>query len=190
MIRWPSARDSSSTAKYFDTRKAFQHVVNNLACSVAAPRTDYFLGVAQSATGRAWRDRLDDRGRALAAAIAQRYGLPDLLARIIAGRGIALDEVEAFLDPSLKRLMPDPDVLTDMAAAAARLADAVVRGETVAIFGDYDVDGATSSALLARFLQRLRPRRRSSIFPTASSRAMARTSTRSARWPSAARRCW
>jgi single-stranded-DNA-specific exonuclease len=122
------------------------------ALSAVTPRPVFFLGVAQSATGRAWRDRLDDRGRALAMAISQRYGLPDLLARIIAGRGIALDEVEGFLDPSLKRLMPDPDVLTGMAAAAARLADAVLRGETVAIFGDYDVDGATSSALLARYL--------------------------------------
>ena len=119
---------------------------------VALPRADNFLGVAQSATGRAWRDRLDERGRALAAAIAQRHGLPDLLARIIAGRDIALDDVDGFLDASIKRLMPDPDVLTGMATAAARLADAVMRGETVAIFGDYDVDGATSSALLARFL--------------------------------------
>jgi single-stranded-DNA-specific exonuclease len=104
-------------------------------------------------TGRAWRDRLDARGRAQASAIAQRYGLPDLLARVIAGRGIALDEVESFLDPTIRRLMPDPDVLTGMEAAAARIADAVVRGETVAIFGDYDVDGATSTALLASYLQ-------------------------------------
>lgn len=118
-----------------------------------APRTDYFLGVAQSVTGRAWRDRLDDRGRAQAAAISQRYGLPDLLSRIIAGRNIGLDEVEAFLDPTIRRLMPDPNTLTGMAAAAARLADAVLRGEKVAIFGDYDVDGATSSALLASYLR-------------------------------------
>ncbi|HVG51320.1 MAG TPA: single-stranded-DNA-specific exonuclease RecJ [Xanthobacteraceae bacterium] len=124
-----------------------------LNIAAAPPRTDYFLGVAQSVTGRAWRDRLDDRGRALSAAIAQQHGLPDLLSRIIAGRHISLDEVEAYLDPSIKRLMPDPDVLTAMPAAAARIADAVQRGETVAIFGDYDVDGATSSALLARYLQ-------------------------------------
>jgi single-stranded-DNA-specific exonuclease len=113
----------------------------------------FFLDVERSATGRAWRDRLDDRGRALAAAIGQRHGLPDLLARIIAGRGIGLDEVDAYLDPSLKRLMPDPDVLLGMGAAAARIADAVTRRETVAIFGDYDVDGATSTALLAHFLR-------------------------------------
>lgn len=120
--------------------------------NLQAPQ-DFFLGVARSATGRAWRDRLDDRGRALAAAIMQRHALPDLLARIIAGRGIGLDEVEDFLDPSLKRLMPDPYVLTGMEAAALRIADAVGRHEKIAIFGDYDVDGATSSALLATYLR-------------------------------------
>src|SRR5262245_61870463 len=118
------------------------------------PKVDrYFLGVEKSATGRAWRDRLDERASALAAAITQRHGLSDLLARIIAGRGIDLDDVEVFLDPSIRRLMPDPLVLTDMAAAAERIADAMVRGETVAIFGDYDVDGATATAVLARFLR-------------------------------------
>ena len=112
-----------------------------------------FLGVESSATGRAWRDRLDARGAARALAIAQRYDLPELLARILAGRNVELDAVEAFLDPTIKRSMPDPHVLTAMPEAAARIADAVQRGETIAIFGDYDVDGATSSALLARFLR-------------------------------------
>src|SRR5206468_8583270 len=66
---------------------------------------------------------------------------------------IELDDVEVFLDPSIRRLMPDPHVLADMAAAAERIADAMLRGEKVAIFGDYDVDGATATALLARFLR-------------------------------------
>ncbi len=124
------------------------------AALALAPRAqDFFLGVESSACGRVWRDRLDDRGRALAAAIVQRHGLPDLLARIIAGRGIDLDDVEGFLDPTIKRLMPDPHALVGMEAAAIRLADAVMRGEKVAIFGDYDVDGAASSAVLARFLR-------------------------------------
>jgi single-stranded-DNA-specific exonuclease len=118
------------------------------------PPQDYFLGVERSATGRAWRDRLDERGRALAAAIMQRYELPDILARIVAGRGIELDEVEDYLDPSIKRLMPDPYVLTGMEEAALRLAHAIEHNEKIAIFGDYDVDGATSSALLARYLRR------------------------------------
>src|SRR5215472_14480398 len=112
-----------------------------------------FLGVETSATGRAWRDRLDERGSARALAIAQRHDLPELLARILAGRNVEVDAVEAFLDPAIKRMMPDPNVLTAMPEAATRIADAIVRGETVAIFGDYDVDGATSAALLARFLR-------------------------------------
>jgi single-stranded-DNA-specific exonuclease len=112
-----------------------------------------FLGVASSATGRAWRDRLDARGAARALAIAQRHDLPELLARILAGRNVEVDAVEAFLDPTIKRTMPDPNVLTAMPEAAARIAAALMRRETVAIFGDYDVDGATSAALLARFLR-------------------------------------
>ncbi len=112
-----------------------------------------FLGVENSATGRVWRDRLDERGAARALAIAQRHDLPELLARIIAGRNIEVDGVEAFLDPTIKRSMPDPNVLTAMPEAAERITDAVVRGESVAIFGDYDVDGASSTALLARFLR-------------------------------------
>ena len=112
-----------------------------------------FLGVERSVTGRVWRDRLDARGQARALAIAQRHGLPELLARVLAGRGVEPDAVDAFLDPSLRRLMPDPHQLTDMEAGATRLADAITVGERVAIFGDYDVDGATSSALLARYLR-------------------------------------
>ena len=113
----------------------------------------HFLGVERSATGRAWRDRLDDRGSARSLAIAQRHGVPEMLARILAGRNVEVDGVEAYLDPTIKRLMPDPDVIVDMKPAASRIADAIVRGEQVAIFGDYDVDGATSTALLASFLR-------------------------------------
>jgi single-stranded-DNA-specific exonuclease len=112
-----------------------------------------FLGVERSASGRAWRSRLDDRGSARALAIAQRHATPELLARILAGRGVEVGDVEAFLDPTVKRLMPDPYTLTAMEEAATRIADAATRGEKIAIFGDYDVDGATSSALLARFLR-------------------------------------
>src|SRR6202047_2770095 len=112
-----------------------------------------FLGVEHSATGRAWRDRLDERGAARALAIAQRHEIPELLARILAGRNVEADAVDAFLDPTVKRSMPDPDVLTAMPEAAARIAAAMARGESIAIFGDYDVDGATSAAVLARFLR-------------------------------------
>ena len=112
-----------------------------------------FLGVERSVTGRLWRDRLDARGQAQSLAIAQRHGLPELLARVLAGRGVSPEEVEAFLDPSIRRLMPDPHQLTDMEAAAGRLADAVEKGEAVAVFGDYDVDGATAAALLTYYLR-------------------------------------
>ena len=113
----------------------------------------FFLGVEKSATDKAWRDRLDERGQARALAIAQRAGVPELLARVLAGRGVEADAVAAYLDPSIRALMPDPHVLTDMEAASAHLAHAVIHGESVAIFGDYDVDGATASALLACYLR-------------------------------------
>jgi single-stranded-DNA-specific exonuclease len=113
----------------------------------------FFLDVERSASGRAWRDRLDAHAAARALAIAQRHDIPELLARVLAGRGIEADEVKAFLDPSIKRLMPDPHVITAMEAASARIAEAITRGESVAIFGDYDVDGATASALLGGYLR-------------------------------------
>jgi single-stranded-DNA-specific exonuclease len=112
-----------------------------------------FLEVEKSVCGRAWRDRLDERGSARALAITQRHGVSELLARVLSGRNVEADGVELFLDPTVRRLMPDPDTLTGMKAAAARIADAIQRGEQIAIFGDYDVDGATSAATLARFLR-------------------------------------
>jgi single-stranded-DNA-specific exonuclease len=119
----------------------------------ANPTRRVFLGVEHSATGRVWRDRLDERGTLRALSIVQRHGLPELLARIVAGRGIEPDDVEAYLDPTIKRLMPDPSTLTAMDTAAGRIADAIMANEPIAIFGDYDVDGATASALLASFLR-------------------------------------
>ncbi|MBA4173238.1 MAG: single-stranded-DNA-specific exonuclease RecJ [Hyphomicrobium sp.] len=119
---------------------------------IAPDQPRAFLGVAVSARGYVWRERLPLHLHALATAISQRYELPELLGRVLAARGIGLDDVTSFLDPTIKVMMPDPAVLKDMAPAAARLADAIERRERVAIFGDYDVDGATSSALMARFL--------------------------------------
>jgi single-stranded-DNA-specific exonuclease len=112
-----------------------------------------FLGVQHSLTDKLWRDRLDARGAARALAIVQRYQLPEMLARVLAGRDVDIDAVADFLDPTIRKLMPDPFTVTQMEAAAKRIADAAVRGEMVAIFGDYDVDGATSSALLAWHLR-------------------------------------
>ena len=112
-----------------------------------------FLGVGQSLTGKLWRDRLDARGAARSLAIAQRHQLPELLARVLAGRDVDIDAVPDFLDPTIRKLMPDPFAVTQMEAAAKRIADAAARREKVAIFGDYDVDGATSAALLAWHLR-------------------------------------
>jgi single-stranded-DNA-specific exonuclease len=112
-----------------------------------------FLGVQHSLTGKLWRDRLDARGAARALAIVQRHQLPEMLARVLAGRDVDIDAVPDFLDPTIRKLMPDPFTVTQMEVAAKRIADAAVRGEKVAIFGDYDVDGATSAALLAWHLR-------------------------------------
>src|SRR6201991_60197 len=112
-----------------------------------------FLGVARSLTDKLWRTRLDARGAATALAIVQRHQLPELLARVLAGRGIEIDAVGEFLAPTVRKLMPDPFTVTEMEAAAKRIADAAAKGEQVAIFGDYDVDGATSAALLAWHLR-------------------------------------
>ncbi|WP_269929922.1 single-stranded-DNA-specific exonuclease RecJ [Aminobacter sp. HY435] len=111
-----------------------------------------FLGVRRSATGVSWEHRLTERQDMLALAIAQGHGVPDIVARVLAGRGVMPEDAERFLDPTIRDLLPDPASLTDMEPAAARIADAVFRGEKVAIFGDYDVDGASSSALMKRFL--------------------------------------
>lgn len=85
--------------------------------------------------------------------MVQRHQLPEMLARVLAGRGVESDGVASFLDPTIRALMPDPATITQMDVAARRLAEAVKRSEKVAIFGDYDVDGATSSALLAWHLR-------------------------------------
>ncbi|KUM24900.1 single-stranded-DNA-specific exonuclease RecJ [Mesorhizobium loti] len=111
-----------------------------------------FLDVRQSATGVSWEHRLTERQDMAALAIAQGHGVPDIVARVLAGRGVTVEQTERFLDPTIRELLPNPASLTDMEKAAARLADAIVAGEKVAIFGDYDVDGAASSALLKRFL--------------------------------------
>jgi single-stranded-DNA-specific exonuclease len=111
-----------------------------------------FLGVEQSVSGQRWVSRLDQAGQNRALAMAQVHGLPELITRVLAGRGVGVDEAPAFLDPTIRSLMPDPFTLTDCEKAANRLADAIRRREKVAIFGDYDVDGASASALLWRFL--------------------------------------
>jgi single-stranded-DNA-specific exonuclease len=112
---------------------------------------DTLLGVTHSLRGCRWRLRRgDDR---IALALSQRLGVPDVVGRLMAARGIALEAAEDFLNPTLRALMPDPSTLLDMDKAAARLADAIERRERIAIFGDYDVDGGTSAAILLRYLR-------------------------------------
>ena len=111
-----------------------------------------FLGIERSLTGQLWRDRLDDGVRAQALAMVQEWALPDTLARILAGRSVMAHEAQVFLEPRLRDLMPDPLVMRDMDRVVARLVQAVKAGEAVGVFGDYDVDGACSVALLVEGL--------------------------------------
>jgi single-stranded-DNA-specific exonuclease len=109
--------------------------------------------VERSLSGRRWVWRgAEDR---LALGLAQRLGLPEIVGRLLAGRGIGAEEAAHFLAPTLRALLPDPCVLADMDAAAARLAAAIRRGETLAVFGDYDVDGACSAAIMVSLLRDL-----------------------------------
>ncbi len=109
-----------------------------------------FLGVERSLTGKRWRLRLADERAALL--LSQRLEVPEIVGRILAARGVTSEEGEAFLDPTLRHYMPDPTTLHDMKVAASRIHRALRDGETIAVFADYDVDGATSCALLLRFL--------------------------------------
>jgi single-stranded-DNA-specific exonuclease len=109
------------------------------------------LGIEKSALGKRWVSAPADER--LAAGISQAYQLPELVGRILASRGVGFDQVPEFLQPTLKAQLPDPSRLQDMDKAAERIADAIMTGEKVAVFGDYDVDGATSSALLKRFFR-------------------------------------
>lgn len=108
-----------------------------------------FLGIEKSCTGRRWLAREYDERTALA--LTQRLGLSDIVARCLNARGIGIDEAPLFLAPKLRDLLPNPSAFKDMDTAANRFAEAVMRKEKIAVFGDYDVDGATSAALLVNF---------------------------------------
>lgn len=112
-----------------------------------------FLGVECSLEGKKWLEHeVDSR---LALAMAQRLQLPELVTRVMAARGVTLDDAKEFLNPTLRDHLPDPSNFIDMDRAAERIAVAIMRNEVIGIFGDYDVDGATSSALLKRFIGKL-----------------------------------
>ncbi|AGA64437.1 Single-stranded-DNA-specific exonuclease RecJ [Liberibacter crescens BT-1] len=111
-----------------------------------------FLDVEHSVSGFRWVSLLDQAGVNHALAIAQIHGISDLVARILAGRGVGIEKAMDFLNPTLRSLMPNPDTLVDCDKAARRIIQAIYQVENIAILGDYDVDGAASVALIARFL--------------------------------------
>src|SRR4051812_21964205 len=108
-----------------------------------------FLGVERSVCGKRWRERAAEIGEATA--IAAQHGLPEIVGRLLAQRGIGAAAAPLFLAPRLREQLPDPAHLRDMAPAVERLVRAIRDNEPIVVFGDYDVDGATSAALLLRF---------------------------------------
>lgn len=110
-----------------------------------------FLNVSQSLSGRRWRARPHDPRQALA--ISETLGVPEVLGRVLAARGVTVETCERYLAPSMRDDMPDPSSLKDMDVAAQRLAAAITAQERVTVFGDYDVDGATSAAILKRYFE-------------------------------------
>ncbi|MBI6629053.1 single-stranded-DNA-specific exonuclease RecJ [Pontibaca salina] len=113
-----------------------------------------FLGVSESLSGRRWIGPSIEVERA-ADALVQGSGLPRALCQVLARRGVLPTEVNGFLAPTLRDLLPDPRLLKDMEKAAARFRVAVERREKIAIFADYDVDGAASAALLIVWLREM-----------------------------------
>jgi single-stranded-DNA-specific exonuclease len=112
-----------------------------------------FLGVSRSLTGRAWRERPADM--AVVRTLAQRHGLSEPLARALVSRGVGEADAADYLLPTLKALFPDPSSFLDMDRAAEILVDALERGRKAVVFADYDVDGASSAALLVRWFRAL-----------------------------------
>ena len=110
-----------------------------------------FLDVERSLSGRRWTSRLQDER--LAQAIAEHHELPEILGRVMAARGVGLDEAEAFLNPTIRSLMPQPSALKDMEKGAERLAEAIIAQTRIGIISDYDVDGVSSAAIFQLFLR-------------------------------------
>ncbi|MBP7817724.1 MAG: single-stranded-DNA-specific exonuclease RecJ [Phenylobacterium sp.] len=112
-----------------------------------------YLGVTRSLSGRLWRERAADPETVRRHEMA--LGLPEPLARALASRGVEDGQGEHYLNPTLKALFPDPSSFMDMDKAAAILVDAVAKGRPMAVFADYDVDGASSAAQLVRWTRAL-----------------------------------
>ncbi len=106
-----------------------------------------------SVSGKIWQFRPCDDRQALV--ITQRHGLSATVGQLLSSRGIFLENVESFLEPTLRNLMPNPSHLKDMDCAIDRVIQALKNNEKIAVFGDYDVDGGTSCALLHRYFSLL-----------------------------------
>jgi len=121
--------------------------------AVARPKLQdgAFLGVERSLTGRRWRARDADLG--MVEALRRRFSLPEIAARLMAARGVGLDQAEAFLAPTLKTHFPDPSSFQDMDEAARVIEEAIVSGRSCAVLADYDVDGGSSAAQLVRYFR-------------------------------------
>lgn len=119
--------------------------------SASDERKQAFLRVEHSARGLRWMERLPPGNETTAIAIAQKSGVSEIVARVLAARGVEVEAIGDYLDPSLRTLMPDPSCLQGMDAAAECMAQAIRDKRPMAIFGDYDVDGAASVALIRRF---------------------------------------
>ncbi len=111
------------------------------------------LKIEHSLGGQQWHLNQADSRNALA--LAQRYNVPELIGQILDIRGFTLHNAANFLEPKLRDLMPDPFHLKDMDKAVDRLSAAIKNNESIVVFGDYDVDGATSTALLKRYFSML-----------------------------------
>ncbi|MEM1037203.1 MAG: single-stranded-DNA-specific exonuclease RecJ [Pseudomonadota bacterium] len=118
---------------------------------MAFDTTDTIPFVAASHSGRYWSLRQPDD--AAVRTLAPYLNGEDLLARLLAPRGVQPDEVETFLNPTLRDLFPDPASFQDMMKAAELVLDAIVEGKSVTVLADYDVDGGTSSAILTRYFR-------------------------------------
>ena len=109
----------------------------------------FVCNVSSSLSGRAWQWRGGNMALGMAADGA------GLLRQLLLSRGVQEDDVDRQMQPTMRAFLPDPSIFADMDGAAERLAQAVLGGETITIYGDYDVDGATSAALLIRLLRQL-----------------------------------
>jgi single-stranded-DNA-specific exonuclease len=119
----------------------------------AARASNFALNVARSFSGRQWRLRETDE--VAAREFSRQTGVSSVLANLLLTRGIPAQDIAAYLNPTLRQLLPEPFLLKDMDRAVARTVRAIVQGETVAVYGDYDVDGSCSSALLHDFFSEL-----------------------------------